>query len=137
MCLNISMSLNNQIENLKRAKTIIDNLLRELGEEIEEDNETVDTAAFTQGQQNQAQTQTQTQTQPIKPATKDDVDKMDDSQIISQALSANQDNYDVGAKQALVDRTSQILQKNQTGTLTKNERDNIINSIINTKSDEI
>lgn len=111
--------------------------MKKLG--VEEDAETVDVAAFQQAHQQQTtqNQEQQTQAQTTKLATKDDVDKMDDSQILSQALSANQDNYDVGAKQELVDRTSKLLQKNQTGTLTKNDRDNIINSIINMKNEEI
>lgn len=127
----------NTIESLKKAKAIIDGLLKKLG--VEEDAETVDVAAFQQAhqQQNAQNQEHQTQAQTPKLATKDDVDKMDDSQILSQALSANQDNYDVGAKQELVDRTSKLLQKNQTGTLSKNDRDNIINSIINMKNEEI
>lgn len=127
----------NTIESLKKAKAIIDGLLKKLG--VEEDAETVDIAAFQQAhqQQNAQSQEQQTQAQTPKLATKDDVDKMDDSQILSQALSANQDNYDVGAKQELVDRTSNLLQKNQTGTLSKNDRDNIINSIINMKNEEV
>lgn len=69
-----------------------------------------------------------------KKLTKQDVDNMGDDQVLAQALKKDQNEYETGAQQELINRSVKILQKNQTGALPDKDRQNIVNALINTKN---
>lgn len=78
-----------------------------------------------------------TDTQAIaKKTTKKDVDNMTDEQILVQGLKRDQDTFEPGVQQEVINRATKILQKNQTGTMTDRDRNNIINAIIAMQNEE-
>lgn len=79
-----------------------------------------------------------TETQALTPQklSKKDIDNMSDEQILVQGLKKDQTNFQAGVQQEVINRATKLLQKNQTGTLTDKDRQNIINAIITMQNEE-
>lgn len=115
---------------------------------IEEDDEAVQQVVFdsetnlqkdnNEEQDDNDDDENTTETQALTPQklSKKDIDNMSDEQILVQGLKKDQTNFQAGVQQEVINRATKLLQKNQTGTLTDKDRQNIINAIITMQNEE-
>lgn len=69
--------------------------------------DTADTSETKEGETSNSQMQ-----EGPKKLTKQDIDNMTDDQVVAQALQREQDNYEAGVGEEVVNRVTKVLQRN-------------------------